>query len=688
MRLHSLKSIFWMLFSAFAILVVFVSGASFYGLNLQKQNGLMIDQLEQHRKLLRQIETRIDQYVGTFDEAEVAQGRLAAGTNNQLLMEQSKAELLDAVQLFYQNVSGDHLSGTAHELVSQISRLVNLTPRDFEFNTVASRANDVIGNLDEQIDRVLSEIVTRSAKQLDQQRRMLVVGLVLTGLMLFAGVWLLYQNVLIPLYETNRQARAFARGNLKQPLQVEGIKEVAAVGAAIEDMRREMLRWHDTLETKVAQRTAELEAFTAVSQEIIANLQLDHVLQSITDNTRQLLGCETAFLCLYDKEQDVMALGSASCGASLGDAPGMPAVQGEDLDRSEVVFNPDNARGFVHPVLLRCDIARCFSVSEKTTPASTFPANQALQGRSVNSSLSEDQQVERCKILDNSFQTSHLSAPLFLNEKVIGALCVGSSQKNYFSQDDRRALARLAGVASLALQNARLFQQVESLAVLEERQRVAAEIHDGFVQTVTTLRLLQEQLESALSGAQADETSFPDILERMRRASLQAEQEARKAIASFYEELPLSKMLQDQLEQLAEEMSLPGQPVGFVSRVPLPMLLSWQTTEQVLRITHEAVANANKHAGAKRIQISLDWVEPNALLQIQDDGMGFQLDGPLDDEDRAHYGLKVMEVRAERIGAKLEINSQPGEGTRVSLWVPVEAWSQPGEANEKTSVVS
>ncbi len=91
------------------------------------------------------------------------------------------------------------------------------------------------------------------------------------------------------------------------------------------------------------------------------------------------------------------------------------------------------------------------------------------------------------------YRTSHIAAPLKIEQQVIGALCVGSKSQNEFSEEATNALTKLANVAAVALQNARLYNQAERLATSEERQRIAAEMHDGLAQTLSYTKLIVNQ---------------------------------------------------------------------------------------------------------------------------------------------------------------------------------------------------
>ncbi len=134
-------------------------------------------------------------------------------------------------------------------------------------------------------------------------------------------------------------------------------------------------------------------------------------------------------------------------------------------------------------------------------------------------------------------------------------------------------------------------------------------------------------------------------------------------------------------------LRLPGQSLQFETSVNLPLLVPRQTTEQITRIVKEAISNAQKHARAEAIRVGMFLRDENVILEISDDGIGFDPQAPSYPDERPHFGLEVMQARAQRIGAELEIHSQPGEGTSISLQLPVEALINRGDNHENTHLV-
>jgi two-component system nitrate/nitrite sensor histidine kinase NarX len=702
MRVHSLKAVLWVVFTALAGLVALAVGATFISIQTQAHDALIINLAGRQRMLLQQIDRQTVQLSILHNETSVAQaisGSLNSDPSH-TYTDEHLSEMLASVDQFSTTLvalrEGGRLTDLDHHAVTlapienklsiQILEEIqhdwqNLQPLfdallvlevgEVDYLQTLGGVQKAIPALTTQSENLVSSLEQSAEQKLDRLRWIQIIYLGLSALVIVWGIWLIRRKVLAPLQEIDQQVLRITAGDLKTPLQATGMQEIEQIGAAMEKMRNQLVHWNKSLEIGVDKRTRELEAFTRVSQEIVANLELDQVLKSITDKTRQLLGCEVAFLCLHEPNQENMHLISASCGEVISSEENSRILRPADIPLAEDALRMRIGKPSEElPLWINCSYSTCTAASGRLSPISSFPAVQVLQG-GMTTAQAEYQSLPSCQILDARFQVSHLAAPLFSGERVSGALCAGSSQADFFDGDDVRLLNRLAAVASLALENARLFEQAERLSVLEERQNIAAEIHDGFIQTVNSLRLLQEQLEEGLEKSACDLAPLEGVLTRMRQASQQAEAEARKALSSLNEELPPVSTLQDQLRQLAKEMRLPGQALEFETSLNLPLLTSRQLSEQVMRIAKEAVLNAQKHAQADSIHIKLILNEEIVILSIEDDGIGFDpINLQLSDE-RPHFGLQVMQARAQRIGASLDVVSHPQAGAQVRLKVPL-----------------
>jgi two-component system nitrate/nitrite sensor histidine kinase NarX len=230
-------------------------------------------------------------------------------------------------------------------------------------------------------------------------------------------------------------------------------------------------------------------------------------------------------------------------------------------------------------------------------------------------------------------------------------------------------LTLLADAGAIALENARTYERAEQEARLLERERILAEIHDGLAQTLSFLGL---RLDTAQAMIEREELSeVPDHLALTRRAIVQAEREVRRLMQSLQgEESVLS--LQEQLRQAIVEFSSEHRVrIEVEFGLGPPILEQPEVSEQVRRVLLEALTNVEKHAPYSLVAVTLDRREGRVSLCVRDDGPGFEPERA--HRRQGHFGLKVMQARAERIGGILSIQSAPGEGTAVTLCWPVQA---------------
>ncbi len=379
---------------------------------------------------------------------------------------------------------------------------------------------------------------------------------------------------------------------------------------------------NESLEARVARRTRELEMLNEVSREITSRLDIQQVLNSVTEKARALLGGEVAALCLVDESLHWLRLQALS-------GP-REAIEGH-------VVAADN--GLAGKVLtgeraLSCGVGDCGG---------------------------------GCRMLAEDYRVSHLAAPLRVGERVIGALCVGSTAQTQFADEAVSMLTKLANVAAIALENARLYAQAERVATLEERRRVAAEMHDGLGQTLSYLGLMIDQVVEFLGEGR--EGAALERLHKTRATIDRATREVRHAINSLMDETPVERdfcaRLRELVEEFASEHDLEAtcQTDGESAPDPSP-----QMARQILNITREALNNVLRHARAHQVRVTLGKTDDDYFLSIEDDGQGFD---PSQAAPSGHFGLQIMRARAKHIGGELLIESAPGAGSRVTLMWPL-----------------
>jgi signal transduction histidine kinase len=264
---------------------------------------------------------------------------------------------------------------------------------------------------------------------------------------------------------------------------------------------------------------------------------------------------------------------------------------------------------------------------------------------------------------------SFLGVPIVSADGVIGAFYLTHKEgADRFGDEDQELIELLASHAAIAITNARLYERSRELSILEERNRLALELHDAVSQKLFSLVLTAEAAETLL-GRDADAARAQ--LERTRELGREALDELRSLIL----ELRPPDLDRDGLcGALRKRVEALQQLHGTDIQLTLDDAVSAGSSErdqEVLRIAQEAIQNSLRHAAAQHVRVRLGQRDGSLVLGVSDDGAGFR---PGDPELRSRrLGLTSMEERAERLGGRLAIRSAPGEGTDVSLEVPARA---------------
>jgi signal transduction histidine kinase len=242
-------------------------------------------------------------------------------------------------------------------------------------------------------------------------------------------------------------------------------------------------------------------------------------------------------------------------------------------------------------------------------------------------------------------------------------LNLGYPQGQQPGEDERVFLGAVADQAAVAVENTRLFAEARDKAALEERQKLARELHDSVSQALygialgaKTARTLLDQnpdqasdpLDYVLSLADAGMAEMRSLIFELRPESLETE-----GLVAALEKQAAALRARHEIEV---EATLCEEPETSLS-----------VKEVVYRIAQEALHNIVKHARASNVEIKMVCTPEQVTLEISDDGLGFDARGDFP----GHLGLRSMRERASRLGGTLEIESTPGRGTRIRALIPV-----------------
>ncbi len=225
----------------------------------------------------------------------------------------------------------------------------------------------------------------------------------------------------------------------------------------------------------------------------------------------------------------------------------------------------------------------------------------------------------------------------------------------------RRALLEQLQAAQAELAEARRHE-----GILEERQRLAREIHDTLAQGFTSIVMHLEAAEEALDG---DPAALHRHLDRARSTARASLEQARRVIHDLRPELLERQSLPHALERTAARWQADHNIAAAATTTGTPIALAPEIEVTLLRATQEALANIAKHAQATAVQVTLSYMADLVMLDIQDDGVG--LHGAQPSPLPGGFGLYAMRERVAACGGTLTLESEPGEGTTVVIAIPL-----------------
>jgi PAS domain S-box-containing protein len=255
---------------------------------------------------------------------------------------------------------------------------------------------------------------------------------------------------------------------------------------------------------------------------------------------------------------------------------------------------------------------------------------------------------------------SGMWVPLVVEDRIIGGIGLTHVERNFFTLHDAELAMTIANVAAVTMVNAELYRNAQSLAALQERQRLAQNLHDAVNQSLFSAGLIAEVLPRLW---ERDQEEARRSLEDLRRLTRGAQAEMR---ALLVELRPTTLTDAD----LGELLRLLGNAFAGRTNIPVSVTITGEGKAHaeiqvaLYRMCEEALNNIAKHANAGHVDLKMN-VKPKSVdLYIDDDGCGFVTSKPV---PSAHFGLGMMRERAESIGAKLIISSRPGKGTKVAI---------------------
>lgn len=289
----------------------------------------------------------------------------------------------------------------------------------------------------------------------------------------------------------------------------------------------------------------------------------------------------------------------------------------------------------------------------------------------LTTNLGEETRFERPAVLAAGFSTL-VSVPLVGKGQVVGVLNLAFRGQRQISDREVGLLTAMGAGVGIAVENARLTRQARRVAVLEERERIGMDLHDGIIQSIyatgLTLDSLRLLLESSPERAK-------DMLDRVIDGLNSVIRDIRSYILDLQPTRVRSIQLADALQELAREFR-----ANTLIDLELKLeedaisLLEGRMASELFLIAQEALANVSKHAEATRVWLNVRHVEDEILMQVIDNGRGFN---PEIKKRMLGHGLSNIEERANAIGGSWHIASGPGQGTTVTVRLTLEREQPP-----------
>ena len=401
---------------------------------------------------------------------------------------------------------------------------------------------------------------------------------------------------------------------------VDLLEAVAAqIGGSIASTR--LYQEAQLLAAQVKRRNEHLTVLNAVARMAVSTLNVDRMLAAVIEQIQQGFGYNHVELYTVEEDAEVLKL-AARAGTFL-----------------------PNAIGYRQPL------------------------TQGLLGRAYRTGRTvqvDDVLTDSDHLVAGKTETrSEVCVPIIASGRVLAVLNLESRQVGAFTHEGVAVLETAADVLASAIENARLYQRAQEAAVLEERSRLARDLHDSVSQLLFSMTLTAQ---AARVQIEKNPARTAVQLERLQETAQAALAEMRALIFQLrppgLSDLGLIAALQQHVAALGRREGL-----TVTLDVSGEECYARGVEQAIYRIMQEALNNVVKHAGACNVAIMLDLQPTQTTLRVADDGTGFDL-AVLEPSNGRHLGLISMRERAAEIGGSLDLHSYPGQGTQVMVVVP------------------
>lgn len=460
---------------------------------------------------------------------------------------------------------------------------------------------------------------------------------VATVVLAVASALFVARTIAAPLASLAKTATDIASGNLDRRASTARHDEIGTLAQAFNSMTAQLQDSINNLEERVTERTRalrkanetlerraiQLETSARVSRELTSILNIDDLLTQVVELIRDAFHYYHVHIFLLAQEGEHLALRAST-------SPTIPEHHCIDING--------------------------YSINSKAI----------RDGRAI---LVNDVKNDVCYLADQYLPDtqSELVAPLHLGNRVIGTLDVQSAEINAFTEQDLLVIQSLGDQIAVAIENAKLYDRSQELAVLEERNRLARELHDSVIQSMYSVVLLTEGWRRSIRRS-GNKVQVDEYLARISEINQQGLKEMRLLI---HELRPPALEEDGLLGALHQRLDAVEKRAGISARLLADEIieLPYAIEEGLYRIAQEALNNALRHACAKNVIVRISTKNGNIVLEVEDDGRGFDVDSV---DCVGGMGLINMRHRADELGGSVEIHSESDRGTVVKVAVASE----------------
>lgn len=460
------------------------------------------------------------------------------------------------------------------------------------------------------------------AKSSERYRQVLLVLLSLGVVLPTSIITIGARRITRPIVELIGAAQRIARGNFGQRIAASQGDELKELARQFNLMAAQLQESYTHLEQKVENRTRDLATLNAIAAQVSQSLDLSRIMNNALDEVLQAMNMERGQAFRLEEDTETLVL---------------MAHRGLSQDLVQYTARQPLKAG-----------------------ASGIAARE---GRPVVRRVAEYPQGMLKTLLNNAGIQFVISTPLMAKGRTVGVIDLGAGTPRVVTPEELSLLTAIGHQIGVAVENARLYEQAQQLAVIEERNRLARDLHDSVTQALYGVTLCAEAAARHLSSG--DMSTAASHLREIQGTTHEALREMRLLIFELRPPIlkreGLAIALQTRLDAVEGRFGLAVEFLGNGHSRLDPEL-----EEGLYRIAQEALNNVLKHARASSVTVSLQEKDDIVSLEIADDGIGFD---PPAVRRRGGFGLRGMEERANELGGKLVVDSHPGEGTRVQVEV-------------------